>query len=459
MLKPSMKTCTVVSYFVLFLLFVIAVFFVAYTGYKYIGAVIVLIAVATAISAYLTFARLIKPIEEMISAAVKMAKGMLEIEINIDGNDEISKLASSINVLAKRLKQNMVSINEERNRANAILKSMGDAVIALDRNGCIIMINPAFEKIFGVSTKKAFGKRAIEVIRSYELDSMLRAVIKNRQPVDKEIKILLPSPKEFKIHATPLVGDDGIMSGVVALMRDITERKQLENMRNEFVANVSHELRTPLTSINGFLETLLDGAVEDVEVAKRFLGIMKKETDRLTRLVDDLLKFAKLADKKFVLNKQKIDIDEIANQTVQLFTPRAHEKNIKINLNICKSLPKIEADKDLLMQVFINLIDNAIKHTPVGGVININIDFDNDVAKVSVSDTGPGIPINSIKRIFERFYRIDKSRNRDDGGGTGLGLAIAKHAVELHGGKIWAENTGKGAVFIFTLPYNTEEKY
>ena len=453
MLKLNMKARTIMSYFFLLFIFVISMFVVAETGYQYIVPILILVSVATITAACYVLVNFVDPIEKIISTTFKMTKSMLGEDIELHSSDEIDKLAESINALAKKLEQNMIKISEERNRANAILNSMGDAVIAFDRNGCVLMLNPAVKNEFGIYTDKAVGKRVIEVIRSYELDNLLRRVIKKRRPINKEIKILLPAPKVFKVHATPLIGkkEDKIV-GVVALMRDITERKRLENMRNEFVANVSHELRTPLTSLNGFLETLLDGAAEDSKITRRFLDIMKKETDRLTRLVDDLLKFSKLSDEKLVINKIEVNIADMVNQALQLFIPQADEKRIKMRSNAIKDLPEVKVDKDLIMQVFINLLDNAIKYTPSGGIIDINIDTFDEYIKISIADTGPGIPLNSINRIFERFYRVDKARTRDRGG-TGLGLAIAKHAVELHGGKIWAENKGRGAVFSFMLPY------
>nr|WP_207754956.1 phosphate regulon sensor histidine kinase PhoR [Desulforadius tongensis] len=408
-------------------------------------------AVSTVIMFYLMLIRLIKPLEEITHTAYEMAGGILEREIMVQADDEIDELATSINFMARQLRRNMVMIGEERNRAKAVLDSMADGVIALDSESRVIMLNPALEKKFKIDRGSSIGKKLIEVIRNYELDQLLRQVLKSKEPQCREIKVLMPNPAVLKVHVTPLKAGDSNSSGVVALLRDITERRQLEKMRADFVANVSHELRTPLTSINGFLETLLDGAMDDKETARRFLGIVKKETDRLSKLVDDLLKLSKLENNKTILEKQPVNMAKIIGQVTEMFTAQAEAKDIEITTKVPENVPPVMGEKDLLIQVLVNLVDNAIKYTPEKGKVTITAEAEQQAVKVSVRDTGTGIPQESLPRVFERFYRVDKARSREVGG-TGLGLAIVKHVIELHDGEIEVESSPGGTVFTFKLP-------
>ncbi len=449
-MKLGLKSRIVIIYLLMLLNFLVSLW-LYHREVISLTAAVILVLIITSILTYLTVSRLINPLQEITSVAYQMAGGILENEIIIDADIEYDELASSINVMAKQLRQQMTKVNETRYLARAILDSMGDGVIALDSKGKLLMINPALEKIFNLEKDKVIGKKLIEVIRNYELDQLLRQVLANKQPAFQEIKMLLPDSKIFRVNATPLKSSGGSSVGVVALMRDVTRYQQLEKMRRDFVANVSHELRTPLTSIKGFLETLLDGAIEDEKTAKHFLRIMKLETDRLTKLIDDLLKLSKLENRKTIFNKEPVDMNEVIDQVIFIFKPQAEAKDIHLRKNSDADVPIVSAEKDLLIQVLINLVDNAIKYTPSGGQVVISTHADQGQINVSVEDTGPGIPKESLARIFERFYRVDKARARE-AGGTGLGLAIVKHVIELHDGSIKVENTGQGAKFTFSLP-------
>lgn len=450
-MKLGIKSRTIASYGALLLVFIALLLFIQIQLISAITGVVLAFA-ATGFIAYLAVSRLVGPLEEITTTVYEMAGGILEKEIMVQApNEEIDELATSINFMAKQLRQNMTNINEERSRAKAILDSMGDGVIAIDCTGRVIMVNPALERTFKVNQNTSLGKQLIKVVRNYELDELLHTVLEEKQPVSREVKFLMPNPRVFRIHATPLKANASTKGGVVALMRDVTERRQLESMRSEFVANVSHELRTPLTSIKGFSETLLDGAMDDPETARHFLNIINAEADRLTRLINDLLNLSKLEDKRTVLIKQTLHIKDIIDQVAEIFAPQGHVKGITLGVSVPKELPTVQGERDLIFQVVVNLVDNAIKYTPSGGKVDITAARDKDYITVSVHDTGPGIPLEDLPRVFERFYRVDKARTRD-AGGTGLGLAIAKHVIELHDGKISAENTGKGSVFSFTLP-------
>ncbi|MEG6616454.1 ATP-binding protein [Peptococcaceae bacterium 1198_IL3148] len=448
----GIKGRTIGSYALLLLIF-IALILLHDEGLVSAKLAIFLAFIGIEFVSYFVLVRLISPLQELITATYDLAGGILEKEIMINANNEIDELAASINVIAQQLRYRLNKMNDERSRVNAILDSMGEGVIALDADGRIIMVNPMLIKYFKISEDDFVGKRTIEVIRSYELDQLLRQVLITRQPLSAETKILITSPKIYRVFATPLISATGKQQGVVALIADVTERRQLEKMRTDFVANVSHELKTPLTSIKGFLETLLDGALEDPKTAEHFLKIAKTETDRMTRLVEDLLKLSKLENRKTVLDQQQLNMAEVVSQVMQIFSSRADEKNIELTAKIQRDLPPVLGEKDLLIQVLINLVDNAIKYIPVGETVNITLELDKSKQKmlVTVADSGPGIPAESLPRLFERFYRVDKARSRD-AGGTGLGLSIAKHVVELHGGEIWVDSSSQGTIFTFTLP-------
>lgn len=406
---------------------------------------------ATAVVAWFIYKGLVIPVEQITLVAQEMAGGVLDNEIKLEGEGELDDLAWSINYMARQLKKNLVGITEERNRARAILNSMADGVIALDKYGRVLLVNPVVENIFKVKEKDLIGTGLIKAIRNHELEHLFYRALNSLQPaMVNDLQILTPEPRLFRVHVSPLKGTDGRKIGVVGLLRDVTETRRLEQMRTDFVANVSHELRTPLTSINGFLETLLDGAIDNPAVARNFLEIMNSESKRLSRLIDDLLKLSRLEDRRSTLNLQPVDLKEVILETVKMFENRAREKNIIMYADIPDNLPKVPGEKGFLEQVMINLIDNAIKYTLAGGSITITVTTTAREVKVSVIDTGIGIPQESLPRIFERFYRVDKARSRDMGG-TGLGLSISKHIIEAHGGKIEAESHHEGSTFSFTL--------
>lgn len=394
---------------------------------------------------------IVAPLEEMTSIAKNIAEGKMNTEVKVATNDEVGALARSFNYMGIRLRDTIGQITEERNKLQAILTSMTDGVIAIDRQGHILLINPTVEIMFGVRLEDIMGKSVIEVIRNYELEKLLLGALARDDSFTREIQILSPMIKTFRVHMAPLNNALGTV-GVVAVMRDITEIRELERMRTEFVANVSHELRTPLTSIKGFVETLLDGAVEDQMLARHFLDIINEESERLSRLINDLLSLSRLEDKNASINKNPVELAKVISNIISMLQPQMKEKNIVLATDIAGNLPVIEADKDMMGQLLINLLDNAIKYTPAGGRISVEAKPSMLGVKVIVSDTGIGIPEESLPRLFERFYRVDKARSRDMGG-TGLGLAIVKHILEVHGGSIEVRSTlGGGTAFTFYLP-------
>jgi two-component system phosphate regulon sensor histidine kinase PhoR len=441
----------IASYFLLFLVFFALAQLISVQRVSLWGAAATAF-ICSAILALIMYRRLISPLGEMAEIAQEMARGNLDLEIRNFAQDEIGDLARSINYMARQLKSNMESVISEKNRIQAILSSIADGVIAVDSWGRIILINPVVEELFGIDMASCRGKNIHRVIRNNELEKILSKALETGCPVEKQIEILTPEPLVFRVHVTPLKDVGVEHGGAVAVLKDVTERKRVEEMRSDFVANVSHELRTPLTSIRGFAETLLDGAIDEPKLARQFLEIMNTETERLSRLIDELLNLSKIEDRKTVPNLQLLRIEDLIQRTVAILKSRAQEKNIEISINLPDNLPQVPGDPDMLNQVLINLIDNAVSYTQPGGKIEIRATAWEDELKVDVQDNGIGIPPESLSRVFERFYRVDKARSREQGG-TGLGLSIVKHIIDAHNGSVQVESkVGVGSIFSFVLP-------
>lgn len=398
------------------------------------------------------YRRLVSPLKEINRAARVMSLGNLECGLRIFSGDELGQLAGSLNTLANRLKEALFQVSEARNVEQAILNSMTDGVIAVKENGEVLFINHVIEKILNMRQVSSYGKNILEVIRNYEVEAILEKALKTMKPLTREIKLLTPEQKLFVLYATPLEAYETGRGGVLVLLHDITERKKFEDMRTEFIANITHELRTPLTSIRGFLETLISGAIEDPASASHFLDIMSKETSRLTKLVDELLNLSNIEERRVVHRWQPVQLIAGISRVATMFLPQAREKDLDLITEVPPDLPAVYGDPDMLIQVLINLVDNAVKYTPAGGKISIRATNEGANVRVDVEDTGAGIPPDSLPRVFERFYRVDKARSRELGG-IGVGLAIVKHIIRAHGGKVFAESkVGEGSIFSFTLP-------
>jgi len=416
-----------------------------------IGTAIFVALVLTVVVVSSFTSTLVVPLQEMTWVAKEMADGKLDLNVNIKAKDEIGALGSGFNYMAQRLRDTISQITEERNKVSAILTSMNDGVIAIDRKGNILLINPAIERMFHIKYENSLGKSVIEVVRNFDLERLLHLALSSSEPITRELQVFTPEPKTFRVSTAPLTNETGVV-GVVAVMRDITAFREVERMKTDFVANVSHELRTPLTSIKGFVETLLDGALQEPETARHFLEIINDEADRLNRLIGDLLSLSRIEAKQGEIHKTFVDLEKLISNVVSVLSPQANEKSLTLNIDIKKPLPTLQVDSDLIGQLMINLVDNAIKYTPKGGRIDITAFRVKNGIKVAVKDTGIGIPWDSIPRLFERFYRVDKARSREMGG-TGLGLAIVKHILEVHGGTIDVDSrVGRGSNFTFFLP-------
>jgi len=395
-----------------------------------------------------------RPLQEMTKVSQKISKGDFSKKLKICRQDEIGQLANSLNLMSEELENKIRVISEDKNKMKVVLSSVIEGIIAIDKEGRIILFNNALKNMTDYSSDRVLGKFHWEIIRNNQLNELLKEVLQKGQPLTQEITIFSPQEKIFRASANPLTKKNEVW-GAVVVLNDITEIKKLEKMRSEFVANVSHELRTPLTSIQGFVETLKDGAINDPGKAQYFLEIIEKQSNRLNNLIEDILQLSKIESQEIIMNLQSINLRDLIDKTISEFKKKIEQKNHKIKINISPQLPLIKADPEQIEVVFRNLLDNAIKYTPNGGEIYISAFEKAENIYIEISDNGIGISAEHLPRIFERFYRVDKDRSRKLGG-TGLGLAIVKHIVQAHGGTIGVESKpGKGSKFFFTLPKNS----
>ncbi|MEA4927016.1 MAG: ATP-binding protein [Syntrophomonadaceae bacterium] len=335
---------------------------------------------------------------------------------------------------------------KQRNTMNAVLTSMEEGVIILNDKSEITFANKAAEHIFMGRTGVLRGRNFAHLTDFGKINEMIGDVLKNGKEVFVET-VLKPHNQIYRVHVAPVKGINKHIEGAVAVFHDVTDARNFDQMRSEFVGNVSHELRTPLTSIKGFVETLLDGAMENGVLCRRFLTIIDNETYRLSRLIEDLLTLSAIESKEHAIKTEPMCIPQRIINVMHILGPQISEKSLRVDFIYQRNLPYIHADEDLINQVFINLLDNAIKYTPRHGQITIRSREANNRLVTTVTDTGVGIPQESLSRVFERFYRVDKARSRSQGG-TGLGLAIVKHIVESHGGEVMVESeVGKGSTF------------
>jgi two-component system, OmpR family, phosphate regulon sensor histidine kinase PhoR len=415
----------------------------------HINQIIIIVAVIAAVVAILLAFQMLRittePVKKLTQLSKKMARGELDQEIQITSQDEVGELARAFNQMAARLKEMVTLVINERDRMATILSNIEDAIFMVDRDGKVTTMNQAAEKIFQTQANKALGHTFIEVVRDHELNQVLQHCLSTGKQQMGAVEIK-PKRQSLSVIATPLSGD----SGCLVHIRDLTELRRLEMIRQDFVSNISHELRTPIASVKALAETLNEGAIEDPSVAKDFLSRINVEADKLAQMVQELGELSRIESGKTQLQKRHINIADSIEHAVDRLKAQSDRAGLTLDTNIPPTLPKVMADEARVEQVLVNLIHNAIKFTPSGGRISISAQArDNDIL-ISVADTGEGISADDLPRIFERFYKADKSRS---GGGTGLGLAIAKHIVEAHGGKIWAESVeGKGSNFSFTLP-------
>jgi two-component system phosphate regulon sensor histidine kinase PhoR len=397
--------------------------------------------------------RVTRPVVEMQSIARQMSEGSFRVRAPTRSTDEIGTLGRSLNVMAGRLREKIQDLEQEQAKITAMLDAMVEGVIAVDDHEHILLMNERARVMFGLGSARGEGKPFLEVIRSADLHEIFRAVHTGGtgQALRREIVMTAPAQRVLGVNAVRLAAG-GSEPGVVMVLHDLTALRQLERVRTEFVANVSHELRTPLTAIQGYLETLLSGALEEPENARRFLEIVLRHSERLGRLLNDLTDLSNIELGKVTLRKEPVRLDELVASVVAIIGPRAARSRVTVTADTPADLPAVLADRDRLVQVLINLVDNAVKYTPEGGAVGVTARAGERSVELAVTDTGIGIPAADLPRITERFYRVDKARSRDLGG-TGLGLAIVKHLVMAHGGELRIESPRqRGTTVRFTLP-------
>ncbi|MEN6350606.1 MAG: ATP-binding protein [Syntrophomonas sp.] len=340
----------------------------------------------------------------------------------------------------------MFQITQDSRTMQAILTSMVDGVLVLNISAIIIHANKAAENVFLVREGQLLSKRLYDVCDDRKITDMIYEVLNTGNETFTET-VIRPSTQIFRVHAVPIKNNNGHIEGAVVVFHDVTDARNFDHIRSEFVGNVSHELRTPLTSIKGFVETLLDGAMENADTCRRFLTIIDAETNRLTRLIEDLLTLSSIESQERITYLKPVCIVRSIRSVMNIFGPQISEKCLHVEFTYPYPMPLIHADEDLLGQVLINLLDNAIKYTPREGKIYIKCRRKDSRIVTTIRDTGMGIPHDSLPRVFERFYRVDKARSRHQGG-TGLGLSIVKHIVESHGGEVFVDSeVGKGSTF------------
>ena len=409
---------------------------------------------AVTISLGISFAlarRVSRPISQMAQAAKMISKGDLSRRIREDSRDEVGDLAYSFNRMSEELQRQMGDLAREVSEKEALLSSMIEGVLAIDRDEHVILINQAAQRMLELGPDDALGKFHWEVIRNAEINNLFKEVLKTKEQKEVKLQIGPLDERAFMVYAAPIRARGGNILGVVAVFHDVTEIRRLEKVRMEFVANVSHELRTPLTSIKGFVETLKRGAIDERENAVNFLDIIERHTDRLNQLITDLLDLSRVETGKKKMDFQPIKVEELINRAVSHFMEISNKNRPKIKYNIPSDLPMVLADEEGIETVLKNLLDNAVKYTPKRGEINITSTDKDDYIEIAVVDNGIGIPSRDLPRIFERFYCVDKARSRELGG-TGLGLSIVKHIIEAHGGTVGVESeVGEGSRFTFTL--------
>jgi two-component system, OmpR family, phosphate regulon sensor histidine kinase PhoR len=407
-----------------------------------------------------------KPLSDLAQATRQLASDRRIAPIKTTVHDEVGLLAAALNDLASQLHARIDELSEDRAQLLAMLTSMVEGVMVLDSRSHVLQINPALERMFGVSRTEARGRPCAELFRHQELNDLVMSALRSR--TNHEGEIVLPlTGRCLHIEISVAGGERENEACVVLVFHDMTELRRLENIRKDFVANVSHELRTPLTSIKGYVEALLDGAKDDPAASAQFLDIILKQSDRLNLIIEDLLELSKIESGLVLLKEEPVDLRSIIERALSTIKPIADKKGHRLVASIDDSLPPVAGDEGRLTQVLTNLLDNAVKYTPAGGTIIVNsrlvdgtgADGTSDRAiELTVSDTGIGIPEQDRPRVFERFYRVDKARSRELGG-TGLGLAIVKHIVEGHGGQVWVEaNHPHGSKFVVRLPIRSRRE-
>ncbi|KRM19716.1 two-component sensor kinase sa14-24 [Ligilactobacillus hayakitensis DSM 18933 = JCM 14209] len=435
--------------------------------YESTSNVVVIFTVASIIAtgigmilAFLVAKEITKPIEEMQKQTAQIARGDYSGQVTKYGNDELGDLAEGINNLSVRVEETQEASEAERRRLDSVLSHMSDGVIATDRRGGITIINDKALDFLEVTEEEILGKSILDVLAIRD-QYTLRDLLENNDDI---IVDMSENGRDLILNAyfSLIQRESGFISGLVCVLHDVTEQQKIDRERKQFVSNVSHELRTPLTSMRSYIEALNDGAWKDPKVAPEFLKVTQDETDRMIRMINDLLNLSRMDSGTMKLDLELVNLTRLVDYILNRFDMMLEKDNndtreIKKNYTIKRDLAEmdlwVELDTDKFIQVVDNIMNNAIKYSPDGGVITCRLFETHNHVILSITDQGLGIPKKDLKHVFDRFFRVDKARSRAQGG-TGLGLAISKEVIEMHHGRIWVDSVeGKGSTFYISLPY------
>ena len=395
------------------------------------------------------------PIKNLTEYAGKIADGKFDASIEPQGSDEIGILTNTFNIMSHRLKQTMDEISGEKDKIEVVLQNMADGIVAFDSIGNAIHINPAAEKMLSLEKNKAYGFD--EFFEMLGLSVKLSDVMEWESFEDKNIQFSIDDTV-INTHFAPYKAEESRTEGIIVAFQDITKQQKLDETRKAFVADVSHELRTPITNIKSYSETLLDANIDDAETTRSFLKVINNESDRMARLVNDLLVLSRFDSSRVDFKFQDVNIKNLIQDVVNAMKIEAKNRNFTFEYIVRNNVPEtIKIDRDRISQVVTNIVSNAFKYTKDGGIVTVILSSVAEKVLITVTDNGVGIPEKDLPFVFDRFYRVDKARSRAQGG-TGLGLAIAKEIVEAHSGDITIESKyTEGSTVIITLPVSRED--
>jgi len=416
---------------------------------------LLLFLVAAAVS-YRIAKGLTSPLEQITDAAKRIRSMDYSVRVDVHNKDEIGELGAAINSMAEGLQVQMNRIQQNETQLYSVLDNMTSGVVMIDPAGRMMLLNRRAEEVLGFEHREMVGRPYSEAKQQYELSQIIQQGLEKQEAVHEEITFYFPEERLLELNLVPVYQSDDSFGGLLLVLHDVSAIRRLERMRSEFVANVSHELKTPITAIKGFAETLLGGAVDDPVMSKQFMQIIYDESERLNRLIGDILELSKIESRRVPLQFSPIDLASFMERSMTILESEAARKSITMTLDNALGI-YLEADEDRLRQVVANLLQNGISYTPEGGKVSVRTSLvqgegGSEMVQIRIVDTGIGIPRKDLPRIFERFYRVDKARSRVSGG-TGLGLSIVKHLVELHHGSITVDSTvGVGTAFTIELP-------
>jgi len=399
-----------------------------------------------------------RPLSRLVDVASRLEAGDLDARSDVANPEEFRVLGNTMNAMAKSLSRRMETVQRQRDEYQSVLAGMSEAVIVLDERLQVVEANPAAERIFLRSRKEMLSRPLLNLVRNLHLQEFARELLANPGTMSAEFPLSFGVGGErdlhLQVHGALIPRGDSGKPRAVLVFTDITGIKRSEQVRKDFVSNVSHELKTPITSIKGFVETLLDGAAEERDVLKRFLGIIARQADNMHAIIEDLLQLSRLDEQSLHLEDSPVSMETVLSNAIERIRESARNREVRLELRVGETCT-VRGNQGLLEQAVFNLLDNAVKYSGTGGNIIAGVRNNEAVAEIFVRDQGMGIPQEDLPRVFERFYRVDKARSRETGG-TGLGLAIVKHIALVHGGSVSVESRlGEGSEFTVTLPRDT----